>query len=123
MSLLDEAMESCTFMDKTKVADGYGGYIDTYKAGVAFKAAFDLNTSMEARIGAKQGVTDLYTITTPKAMNLAFNDVLVRDRDGQAFRVKSNGNDKRTPGSASLDMRQVTAEAFTIPPQPEVDNG
>ena len=54
-------------------------------------------------------------------MTLEFNDVIVRDRDSQAFRVKSNGNDKRTPGSASLDMRQVTAEAFILPI--EVDNG
>ena len=121
MSLLDEAMEDCTFMEKTKEPDGYGGYIDAYKKGVSFKAAFDLNTSMEARIGAKLGVTDLYTITTPKSMTLEFNDVIVRDRDSQAFRIKSNGNDKRTPGSASLDMRQVTAEAFVIPT--EVDNG
>ena len=115
MSLLSEAMEDCTFMNKTKEPDGYGGYIDTYTKGVSFKAAFDLNTSMEARIGAQQGVTNLYTITTPKAMTLAFNDVIVRDRDNKAFRVKSDGNDKRTPGSASLDMRQVTAEMFVLP--------
>lgn len=122
MSLLLEAMEDCTFMDKTKQSDGYGGTIDVYKPGISFKAAFDLNTSMEARIGAKQGVTNLYTITTPKSMTLEFNDVLVRDRDGKAFRVKSDGSDKRTPGSASLDMRQVTAESFIIPPQPEGTN-
>lgn len=115
MSLLTDAMEKCTFMDKTKTPDGYGGYIDTYKAGVEFMAAFDLNTSMEARIGAQQGVTNLYTITTPKSMTLVFNDVLVRNRDGKAFRVKSDGSDKRTPNSASLDMRQVTAETFVLP--------
>ena len=115
MSLLTEAMEECTYMNKTKEPDGYGGYIDAYTPGVTFNAAFDLNTSMEARIGAQQGVTNLYTITTPKSMTLSFNDVLVRNRDGKAFRVKSDGSDKRTPNSASLDMRQVTAETFILP--------
>jgi head-tail adaptor len=64
MSLLSEAMENCIMLDKRTVADGYGGYITTWVEGASFQAAVTFDTSMEARIAEKQGVTSLYTITT-----------------------------------------------------------
>lgn len=115
MSLLSEAMESCTMLDKTTVADGYGGYTVKYVDGASFQSACVLDTSMQARVAEQQGVTALYTVTTSKAINLQFNDVFRRERDKKIFRVKSDGDDKRTPASAGLDMRQVSAEEFALP--------
>lgn len=112
MSLLTEAMEDCVFLTKTKVADGYGGYTDTYAEGVGFKAAITFDTSMESRSAEKSGVTSLYTVTTSRAMTLEYHDVFRRTRDKKIFRVTSDGDDKYTPQSATLDMRQVTAEEF-----------
>jgi len=114
MSLLSEAMENCIMLDKTTRADGYGGYITSWVEGAEFQAATVLDTSMEARIGEKQGVTALYTITTKKAMNLQYHDVFKRLRDGKIFRVTSDGDDKRTPDSANLNMRQVSAEEWEL---------
>lgn len=114
MSLLDDALENCVIMDKTTQPDGYGGYISTYKDGAPFKAAIVFDTSIEARVADKQGVTSLYTITTPKAMMLEYHDVFKRTRDGKVFRVTSDGDDKFTPASATLDMRQVTAEEYVL---------
>jgi len=114
MSLLQEAMENCILIDKTTKADGYGGYVTTWVEGAEFQAATVLDTSIEARIGEKQGVTALYTITTNKVMNLQYHDVFKRLRDGKIFRVTSDGDDKLTPTSASLNMRQVTAEEWEL---------
>lgn len=114
MSLLNAAMESCIMLDKKTVADGYGGYIAQWNDGVVFDAAIVLDTSMEARVAEKEGVTALYTVTTPKAMNLQYHDVFRRARDGKIFRVTSDGDDKSTPKSATLDMRQVTAEEWIL---------
>lgn len=114
MSLLDEAMTACNMMDKQTVADGYGGFDTTWSLGAEFKAAIVLDTSMEARIGEKQGVTALYTITTTKALNLQYHDVFKRQSDGKLFRVTSDGDDKHTPNSAGLNMRQVTAEEWIL---------
>jgi hypothetical protein len=114
MSLLQEAMENCILIDKTTRADGYGGYVTTWAEGAEFQAAAVLDTSIEARIGEKQGVTALYTITTNKAMNLQYHDVFKRLRDGKIFRVTSDGDDKLTPASAGLNMRQVTAEEWEL---------
>lgn len=115
MSLLSEAMESCIMMDKRVIDDGYGGYTTTYAEGVSFNAAIVLDSSLQAKIAEKQGVTGIYTITTPKALNLQFHDVFKRASDGKIFRVTSDGDDKKTPASASLNMRQVSAEEWSLP--------
>lgn len=127
MSLLSDAMENCIFVNKTKTPDGYGGGIDTYVEGMDFQAAITFDTSIEARIGESQGVTSRYTVTTSRTMVLQYHDVFKRSRDGKIFRVTSDGDDKFTPVSTALDMRQVTAEEWTptgaINPKPEPVGG
>lgn len=102
-------------LDKRTVSDGLGGYISTYTEGAEFDAAITLDTSMQARTAEKQGVTALYTVTTSKAMNLQYHDIFKRKSDNKIFRVTSDGDDKHTPPSATLDMRQVSAEEYTLP--------
>lgn len=114
MSLLSDAMTECVMLDKRTRADGYGGYITEWVDGAPFSAAIVLDTSMQARIGEKQGVTALYTVTTVKALNLQYHDVFRRLEDGKVFRVTSDGDDKKTPPSAALNMRQVSAEEFSL---------
>lgn len=115
MSLLTEAMETCTMIDRTTAPDGYGGIITTWVDGAAFQAAIVLDSSMQARTAAVQGVTSLYTVTTKKNINLQFHDVFRRGSDGKVFRVTSDGDDKKTPASAALNMRQVSAEEWSLP--------
>ena len=114
MSLLHEAMESCILYEKTRVSDGYGGWITEWTEGVEFQAAITLDSSMQARIGEAQGVKALYTVTTRRAVNLQYHDVFQREADKKVFRVTSDGDDKLTPLSAGLDMRQVTAEEWRL---------
>lgn len=115
MSLLDDQKERCVFLNKTIVADGYGGYITTYVDGVAFKAAIVLDDSIEAKTAMTAGVTGVYTIVTGKEMNLQYHDVFRRVSDGKIFRVTSDGDDKHTPKSAMLNMRNVSAEEWSLP--------
>ena len=115
MSLLSDAMETCQMLDKTKAPDGYGGYIDTWSDGVEFDAAITFDTSIQARIADQQGVKSLYTVTTGRNITLEHHEVFRRVRDGKIFRVTSDGDDKYTPKSASLNMRQVTAEEWSLP--------
>lgn len=114
MSLLSEAMESCTIIDKTTADDGYGGVTTVWQDGAPFEAAITFDSSMQARHAGVDGVTSLYTVTTAKNVMLQFHDVFRRERDGKIFRVTSDGDDDFTPASAALNMRQVTAEEFTL---------
>jgi len=115
MSLLNEAMEACVLLDRKTTADGYGGYTTEWTDGAEFKAAIVLDNSMQARTAEKAGVTALYTVTTTKAMNLQYHDVFRREEDGKIFRVTSDGDDKKTPSSANLNMRLVSAEEWKLP--------
>jgi hypothetical protein len=115
MSLLDEAMEKCQYINKTKVPDGYGGVKTTWTDGAEFDAAITFDTSMDARVAQGQGVKSLYTVTTVRSLIMEYHDVFRRLRDGKIFRVTSDGDDKYTPASATLNMRQVTAEEWELP--------
>lgn len=114
MSLLSEAMEACNIIDTVTVADGYGGYTNQYRKGADIQCAITFNTSMEARQAEAQGVKSLYTITTDKGVNLQYHQIIRRERDGKVFRITSDGDDKFTPNSAGLNMRQCTAEEFRL---------
>jgi hypothetical protein len=107
-------MSTCVILNKRTEADGYGGYITTWVDGADFDAAIVKDSSMQARIGEKQGVTALYTVTTTRALNLQYHDVFRRVEDGKVFRVTSDGDDDKTPKGAGLDMRQVTAEEWSL---------
>ena len=114
MSLLLEAMENCTIIDKQTIADGMGGVITTWADGATFDAAIVFDSSMQARTAEAQGVKSLYTVTTVKSVILQYHDIFRRERDKKIFRVTSDGDDKFTPASAMLNMRQVTAEEYTL---------
>ena len=117
MSLLDEAMEPCVLLNRQTVTDEYGGFINTWTDGATFNAAITFDTSIEARTAMAQGVHSLYTVTTPRNVTLQYHDVFRRPRDNKLFRVTSDGDDKFTPQSAGLDMRQVTAEELNTLPE------
>ena len=110
MSLLSDAMENCIIVNRQKVNDGYGGFKNEWVDGAAFQAAITFDSSMQARVADKQGVTSLYTVTTSRTFNLEYHEYFRRERDGKLFRVTSDGDDRYTPKSATLDMRQVNAE-------------
>lgn len=113
MSLIDEYMDDFVVMDKSTTPDGYGGFTASYSEGAAFRAAVVLDNSLQARIAEKDGVRGIYTVTTSKAVMLDFHDVFKRVKDGAFFRVTSK-NEKATPASASLNMRQCNAEEYTL---------
>ena len=116
MSLLDIAMEECVLLNKTNAPDGYGGRTEKWvESDFTFDAAIIFNTSIEARRAQEEGVTSLYTVTTQKFLTLEYHEVFKRLRDGKIFRVTSDGDDKFTPDTATLNMRQVTAEEWSLP--------
>lgn len=114
MSLIDDAMTACVLYDKSRKADGEGGYITAWVESVEFKAAITFDSSMEARVGEKAGVTSLYTVTLAKGIELNYHDVFKRVEDGKIFRVTSDGDDKLTPAKATIQFKQVTAEEWRL---------
>lgn len=114
MSLWEEFQEICTMKNKNSVPDGQGGFNTVWSDGASFMAAITKDTSVEAMIAEKQGVTALYTITTSTSSRLEYHDVFKRNSDGTIFRVTSNYNDTKPPKRASFSFYQVTAEEWKL---------
>lgn len=115
MSLLKDFLEKFVLVEKKITPDGLGGYSTEWVDGEKLVASITFDNSTQAQIAAAQGVTSLYKITTEKDVVLYFHDVVRRVSDGKIFRVTSDGDDKFTPKTASLNMRQVTAEEWALP--------
>ena len=116
MSLIDESTTKCVLYDKVRNPDGEGGYLTTWTESVEFDAAITFDSSMQARIGEKAGVTSLYTVTLPRGFNLSYHDVFKRISDGKIFRVTSDGDDKVTPSRATFQFAQVSEEEWALTP-------
>ena len=121
MSLLDDMSVQCVIIDRITVPDGYGGVITTWRDGAEFTAAIAFDNSTEAQTALAMGAKGVYTIVTKKTVNLLYHDVIRRKNDGKIFRVVTDGEDKKTPPSANLNMRVVNAEEWELPD--EVNNG
>lgn len=112
--LIDAFKTECAIMDKTKAADGIGGFINTWTEGVHFDAAIVKDNTLEATVAEHEGVTELYTVTVDKTLALDFHDVFKRLSDGAIFRVTSNITDSKTPTVATFSFGQVTAERWEL---------
>lgn len=114
MNLIDSIMESCTMQDRVTTNDGVLGFVSTWKDGATFQAAIIKDSSMEARVAEKQGVTEVFTVVTEKGVGLEYHDVFRRNSDGQIFRVTSNQKDSEAPNASTVKIGKVTAERWEL---------
>lgn len=112
MSLLEEAYEDFTIINKAVVDDGYGGTATVWTDGATIKGAMVYDNSTQMKVAQAMGVTASYTLTVKKSLELDYHTVLRRESDKKIFRLTTNSDDNKTPVSAGLDMRQYSAEEF-----------
>lgn len=115
MSLYEDAMKQFVFLDKRRVSDNKGGFFTEWHEGAEISAAVAFDNSMQAKTAQQQGVSSVYTIYTKKSVEFEYHDVIKRLEDGKIFRITSNGKDKKTPKSATLNMLAVSAEEWKLP--------
>lgn len=115
MSLLTEAFEEFVVMNKTTVPDGYGGITTIYTEGVPIEGAMPYDNSVQVKIAQAMGAKSTFTLTVRKNVSLEYHTILKRSKDNKYFRLTSGTDDHQTPVSAGLNMRQYSAEEFTLP--------
>ena len=113
--LVANFMERCTMLEKKRLPDGQGGFTTVWADAGPFMAAIVKDNTLSARVAEKQGVTEVYTVTTPPGVGLEFHDVFRRDSDGATFRATSNAIDSRPPAAATFAFEQVNAERWELP--------
>lgn len=114
MSLIETMMDECVIMNKITADDGEGGSNTTWEEGAHILVAITHDTSINAMVAQKEGVTSVFTLTTHKDVVLDFHDVIKRVRDGRIFRVTSDSGNLVTPDISMLDIAQVKAEKWSL---------
>lgn len=114
MSLIDENMTECAFMEKSKVSDGEGGTITTWTEGNHFMGAIVMQASSLASIADAIKETRSYTIIVKKDVSLEYGNAIKRLSDGATFRIMSETADQKTPNSSSLDIALAKAERWEL---------
>lgn len=112
--LYESFMTACKLMERKRVPDGEGGFTVSWTEGAEIEAAIVLDNSTEARAAEHDGMTSVYTITTRPTAALDYHDVIKRVSDGRIFRVTSDSSDKMTPGVATFQFRQCSAERWEL---------
>lgn len=112
MSLIDSFKERCILLEKVRVSDGEGGWHTTWTEGVEFGAAIVLDSTLNARVAEKEGMTGVYTVTTDRNVGMDFHDAFRRMSDGKTFRI-TKVND-HTPDVATFQFNQYQAEEWEL---------
>ena len=115
MSLLEDSQRACVIMEKTREPDGAGGYHTTWTEGLFFLNYQALDTSLEARIAEKQGVTSVYTAMVEKTVPVEYGDYYKDLATGEIYRITSNPDEKKAPASSTLQLKAFTAERKALP--------
>ena len=115
MSLLSEAFEDFIVQNKSVVDDGYGGTTTVWTDGATIQGAMTYDNSAQMKTAQALSSKAAYTFTVRKNIELDFHTVVKRAKDNALFRLITNSDDKKTPATAGLNMRQYTAEDFTFP--------
>ena len=115
MTLIEQIMEDCVFLNHVRSDDPYGGYSETWQEGAMFKAAIIKNNTTEAIVAEKGGIEEIFTVVTPASVNLDYHDVIKRKSDGSIFRVTSKTLDSKAPTASTVQIAKVTAERWVLP--------
>lgn len=114
MSLLSEAFTDFIIINKSIIDDGYGGVKTSWTDGASIKGAMTQDSDLESKVAEVMTSKSLYTLTVTKDLELDYHTVLRRKSDNKIFRLTSNSDDKKTPQSAGLNMRQYSAEEWEL---------
>lgn len=114
MSLIENAYEDFTIINKTVIDDGYGGTTNAWTDGITIQGVVVFNSGSQMKIAQAMGYNSAYTFIVKKAVELDYHTVLRRNSDGKIFRLTSNSDDLKTPDDAGLNMRQYDAEEWSL---------
>jgi len=120
--MIFEVMEECRIVNKTRTDDDYGSEVITWSDGTKFDASIIKNSTTEAIVAEKQGVSEIYTVVTKKGFSLSYNDYFKRLSDNQIFRVTSNVKDSEAPKRSTVKIAKVTAEKVVLPYEEHSEN-
>lgn len=115
MMLLNDFAGTCVLMEKSRTPDGAGGYFVEWVEGIEFIIYKSLDTTMEARVAEKQGVTSVYSALVDQSVPIEYGDYFKDRETGAVYRVTSRPEERKAPKSASFTLKYFTMERTELP--------
>jgi len=112
---LEDFYEPFNLQDWRNVPDGFGGAKWEWSDGIEFMAGIIFDGSTEARIAEAQGVKNRFTIMTSPTMNIEFEDVIRRVKNGAYYRITGDPVEDMPPEQANTQFKRVSAEKVDRP--------
>lgn len=113
--MMESLSHNCVLLEKRRVQSPEGGWTTTWKDGAAFKTYPALDSSMQARVAEKQGVTSVYNVLVPQELPVEVGDYYRDETLGATFHVTSRPEEKQTPQTSQLNLKGFTAERSALP--------
>lgn len=109
--LLSEQTESCVFLNKSTVSDGYGGYKTVWTEGAPFEAVITEDSSNEAIVAGIEQSTDFWGVKVRSNVPLEEFSVFKRLEDGKTFQIRKVG--MSAPKMSNLGIKILNAKSYT----------
>lgn len=113
--LLDYYARECVILCRVVENDGQGGYYTEWRQGATFTNYQALNTSTEAQIAEKQGMTSIYGALVEQSVPLMYGDYYRDVAANEAYRVTSEPSERYTPPSSGLNLKYYSSEKVVLP--------
>lgn len=114
-TLLKEFTENLVIMDRTTIADGFGGFNVVWQEGATFTAALTSSQNGTAKIAEAITATKIFKVVTETTVTLLKDMYFKRLKDGTVFKILRNNTDKLTPDNSAISMRATEAEITELP--------
>ena len=123
MALIYDIMQKCHIIDTVTSDDAYGGGLKSYRVGASIDAAIIKNSTTEAIVAEKQGLTEIFTVVTRSGSLLDYHSIIRRDSDSEYFIITSREKDSEAPAQSTVQISKVTAERWKVPNGVIIDEG
>lgn len=109
--LMNAQTETCVFLNKATVSDGYGGYKTAWTEGAEFEAVIIEDTSRDATVAGLEQSTDFWGVKVRNYVPLEYLSVFKRLSDGKVFRIRKQGME--APRISAMEFKTLSAESYT----------
>lgn len=110
-TILENYTDAYVFQKKTRVPDGAGGFVSTYKDGESFLGVYRHDSSIEAQEAEREGSASTYTLFVDKAIGFEYHDIIKRKSDNTLFRV-TEPEGKSTPSISHMNLKCIKCEKW-----------
>ena len=123
VTLIQNIMDKCHLIDIVTSDDAYGSARKSYRVGASIDAAIIKNSTTEAIVAEKQGITEIFTVVTNSGSMLDYHSIIRRDSDKEYFIITSREVDSKAPAQSTVQISKVNAERWKVPNGVIIDEG